>query len=756
MYLYNTLCVGGVFVIILIFALLTIFLNKFLSSPTPPPPSVIAPAPINKKVNDENLIETNKQQSIRIATMEECGVGWKYNMNLQKCVRDFKIPNPIDENFQDFSVSPCENFYQYSCGRFASDYHNYQTDVSFNFLYDLSRNKSLELLQEVIQNPSDSDNNKIATFYNTCVSSRKTEVISPAISMLIQSVETSVSSKEDLVKLWGKLQIFDTILPLQLIFNINPTNTREIIPILALSGLFVENQFQISSKQHLNQIINRLSLIYTKEQAISLAADIVSIENSLWSIRSATIGPTNLVTYFNQGEFDKNFFMNWQTVLKYPLLDIPTFIENACPPSVSLDKWRLAFSKRGIWCQSSDFFPKLSSVLSKYSMASWIAYTKYAILFHKYNELSLEIPDNVAVTTEVQQLLDQQYFYRKHYDPNYNFPWDYPRVFNIESLDGSMFPTNPTNNNGLCLALTDNYFKFILDRYFISSLYDSQIERAIQLMFDDIKGFYNYYATFPYLKEQEKAILLEKLNQITINIMHPQRWGLDSVPLVLNEDSYVDSVIGIRKYHVLQSYCFFVDHVIDRQEFRGSYEFTGLTKYANAAYLHQFNTIKIDASLLQLPIFSPAIDAQFHYSRIVWILAHEIAHSIDKTGIYFDAQGSVDIKQISLPAKYEMMKRINCFEGESSATSNEDMSDVNGLIISYEMMKNHTGRTLNLDEMQSFFISYAQLHCSAFKEIDKHYSLAFNRVNDVVKQVPDFEKSFNCQKSITNKCNIFF
>ncbi len=144
----------------------------------------------------------------------------------------------------------------------------------------------------------------------------------------------------------------------------------------------------------------------------------------------------------------------------------------------------------------------------------------------------------------------------------------------------------------------------------------------------------------------------------------------------------------------------------------------------------------------------------------MWILAHEISHGIDRTGIYFDQYGSLDMKMLSTNSRQEYSQRVSCFEENGKMTANENMADINGLRLVFQMFKDNTEP--NIDEIKDFFISYAQLHCSGGNNDSNnretlHLSPSF-RVNKVLYQLTDFKKAFSCnnfKSDINNKCDIF-
>jgi predicted metalloendopeptidase len=269
---------------------------------------------------------------------------------------------------------------------------------------------------------------------------------------------------------------------------------------------------------------------------------------------------------------------------------------------------------------------------------------------------------------------------------------------------------------------------------------------------------------------------------VRIQIGIPSVWPIDRSDLFVDSESYIESVLSIRKYHVEKNYRFFIQHAAYGFEANGDNLFDGLVSNANAYYQHQLNTVTLTAGLLQPPIFSVLFDKVSLYSRFGVMFAHELSHSIDAIGVLFDTKGTYN-PWVTAEGKELYQQRLDCFVETYSITTshgnihdgrqtlNENIADNCAVKIAYETffedIVSSTGNPPTIEQQRNFFISYAQIYCESLSKNQEqflitHRSHAVNslRVNNVVNQVSTFEMIWGCNRhdrsfSFKNKCSIF-
>jgi len=151
------------------------------------------------------------------------------------------------------------------------------------------------------------------------------------------------------------------------------------------------------------------------------------------------------------------------------------------------------------------------------------------------------------------------------------------------------------------------------------------------------------------------------------------------------------------------------------------------------------------------------------------LLAHEIAHSIDKTGRLFNYDGSyiggsetssyTQHEQCLVDGYTQVTQLGNMHNG--AQTLNENFADTLGLQIAYETFTDLAERSE--EERRSFFRAYAQLFCHAPISVaqeqqliaSSRHSLAPLRVNNVVSSVFDFNNVWQCKNRAQEFCPYF-
>lgn len=209
----------------------------------------------------------------------------------------------------------------------------------------------------------------------------------------------------------------------------------------------------------------------------------------------------------------------------------------------------------------------------------------------------------------------------------------------------------------------------------------------------------------------------------------------------------------------------------------------------NAYYVPDFNIVVIPAGIQQLPYYHSERPKYMNFGGMGLIYGHEMTHGLDESGSLRDKYGNLK-NWWTDKAKTEFKKRSNCFVKQYSSyhyrglnvtvdgrqTLSENIADNGGLRQAYlgyqKWVKDH-GKEKRLPGLekyspeQLFFVSFAESWCSSIHppslvasshEDDSHSADEF-RVIGSLANMKEFSEVFNCKPGSKmnpkNKCIIW-
>jgi predicted metalloendopeptidase len=187
----------------------------------------------------------------------------------------------------------------------------------------------------------------------------------------------------------------------------------------------------------------------------------------------------------------------------------------------------------------------------------------------------------------------------------------------------------------------------------------------------------------------------------------------------------------------------------------------------------QTNTINFPAGILQPPYFEAALDDAANYGSTGGTIGHEMTHGFDDEGRKFDGQGNLRDWWTPQDGKaYE--ERGKCISSEYTQgipelgvktngllTQGEDTADNGGTRLAFMALEElYRQQGKSLDETgpdgwtprQRFFMAYGFSWCSSLRPEYARNLISTNphsmpqfRVNNVVSNMPEFQKAFGCK-----------
>lgn len=191
----------------------------------------------------------------------------------------------------------------------------------------------------------------------------------------------------------------------------------------------------------------------------------------------------------------------------------------------------------------------------------------------------------------------------------------------------------------------------------------------------------------------------------------------------------------------------------------GSKEWQMSAVEANAYYTPLFNAIYIPYGIAQMPLFDPNLGSVFNLGGLGSIIAHEIGHSIDPSGINFDERGQHN-PWMTQTAKSQMETLDQCIIGyydqvgvdNAELTLNENFAD----LFSMSLFQNSRGAIpfsyFPETSERDFWVSWAQTWCRVSTHLyagpipqnkDVHAQSRY-RVKGMAGQSPKLQRTFGC------------
>ncbi len=279
----------------------------------------------------------------------------------------------------------------------------------------------------------------------------------------------------------------------------------------------------------------------------------------------------------------------------------------------------------------------------------------------------------------------------------------------------------------------------------------------------------------PWMSAATKQQAEVKLKAIANKIGYPDKWR-DYSSVVIKRDDPLGNDNRADEFE-FQRQLNKIGKPLDRTEW-------GMTPpTVNAYYDPQMNNINFPAGILQPPFYDNDMDDAVNFGAIGMVIGHELTHGFDDQGAQFDAKGNLKDWWTPEDAK-EFKARTSCLVNEYSKFSVAPGANVNGELTLGENTADNGGLRIALMALeeklagktkpeiggftpeQRFFLAYGQIWCENEREEAARLSVQTNphspgrfRVNGVVQNMPEFQKTFSCKAgqpmTPANSCRVW-
>jgi putative endopeptidase len=312
-----------------------------------------------------------------------------------------------------------------------------------------------------------------------------------------------------------------------------------------------------------------------------------------------------------------------------------------------------------------------------------------------------------------------------------------------------------------CVSYTDGALGEALGVAYVKKTFGSEGKTRTLAMVKSLEdGLSRDLRDLPWMTEETKRQALDKLQSITNKIGYPDKWR-DYSKLKIVRGEALGNEMRATEFESKRQLAK-IGGPVDKKEW-------GMTPpTVNAYYNPLENNINFPAGILQPPFFDRKGDDASNYGGIGAVIGHELTHGFDDMGRQFDAKGNLRDWWTAKDAK-AFDERAQCFVDEYNGfvaiddvhvngklTLGENIADNGGLriaLMAYLADGGKKAKTIeNFAPDQRLFLGWGQVWCESvtpeaarLQAQSNEHSAARFRVNGVVRNMPEFEKAFQCK-----------
>jgi putative endopeptidase len=317
-----------------------------------------------------------------------------------------------------------------------------------------------------------------------------------------------------------------------------------------------------------------------------------------------------------------------------------------------------------------------------------------------------------------------------------------------------------------CVSSTDNALGEALGQRYVEETFGADGKQRMLKMVDALeKSLDQDIRNLPWMTEETKKQAKVKLDAIRNKIGYPDMWR-DYSSLQIVRGDLLGNFLRANEFEARRQVAK-IGKPLDRNE----WQMTPPT--VNAYYSPPRNEIVFPAGILQPPFFDKQADDAVNFGGIGMVIGHELTHGFDDQGRKFDPQGNLRDWWTSQDGT-EFEKRASCVADEYSNFIAVDDLKLNGKLTLGENTADNGGARIALmalEQMiasnpsgsgaqtvggytpeQRFFLGAGRAWCEKRRpefqrmlvSVDPH-SPGKYRINGVVRNMPEFQKAFNCK-----------
>ncbi|XP_012276317.1 endothelin-converting enzyme homolog isoform X2 [Orussus abietinus] len=336
-----------------------------------------------------------------------------------------------------------------------------------------------------------------------------------------------------------------------------------------------------------------------------------------------------------------------------------------------------------------------------------------------------------------------------------------------------------------CVNDANNVMGFAIGAMFVREVFHGKSKPMAEDMVNEVRqAFIKNLKNLDWMDAETRKSADDKANAITDMIGFPDfilnPYELDERyhELSIKQNEYFMNNIRVNKYNLKKNL-----EKLDQEVNKTTWIMTPPT--VNAYYTPTKNQIVFPAGILQSPFYDMENPSSLNFGGMGVVMGHELTHAFDDQGREYDLHGN--LHQWWNNATIERFKtRTECFveqyngfeiEGRhvnGRQTLGENIADNGGLKAAYHAYlttpKSYKDQLplpgLNLTHRQLFFLSFAQVWCSALTsetiglqiEKDSHCPPKY-RVNAPLSNLAEFATEFNCpigsRMNPVHKCEVW-
>ncbi len=635
----------------------------------------------------------------------------------------FKTIKTFDLNAIDRSADPCGDFFQFACGNWIKSNPIPSDQPKWGRFNELAENNRLVLrdILEGVSAPSASRNandQRIGDFYASCmdeeaIESKGIDPLKPELDRIAQ-----LKTKEDLPEFLAYLHVNGPNAFFAVGSEPDFKNSSAMIAAVYQAGIGLPDRdyyFREDPKskelreKYVQHIQNMFQLLgWAPDKAKSASETVMRIETALAKVSLDVIAlrdPSNI--YHKMSVKDLQALSPSFQWNKY-LADIPS------PKFTDLN------------VAMPDFMKGMNQLIDATSMDDIRTYLTWNMLHNAAPML--------------------------------------PRAFVNENF--SFFGKALTGQKELrprwkrCVGNTDNALGEALGVAYVEKTFGAEgKERTLAMVGALEKALQRDIQDLPWMTDATKKQALIKLQAITNKIGYPDKWRDYSKLQIVRGDALGNEKRATEFESKRQLGK--IGGPVDKTE----WAMTPPT--VNAYYNPLENNINFPAGILQPPFFDRKGDDGPNYGGIGAVIGHELTHGFDDQGRQFNAQGNLGDWWTSQDAKafqehsqclvdeYNGFVAIDDLHVNGKLTLGENIADNGGLRIALIAYLANLGNAKTIDGFtpeQRFFLGWGQVWCenvspeaARLQAQSNEHSAGRFRVNGVVRNMPEFQKAFQCK-----------